>query len=240
MHRSSTSLITQYIQLCGIFLGNNLLGAHKDNKDGYFENRAIVELHQQLILKKRFNLFNSQIQATYSQESKSAILSEIESLKLGGHTYGFKDPRNCLFLKPLTNILPTAKHILIYRSFEEVIDSLIRRGTDKEIRRKPWLAAKAWLTYNSSLIEQMKTNKGSCILFNDTQFINNSIGCVSLINSSFNIELRLISIQRIYKPNLTKRDNKFNWKTKLISYLYKRKLTAITKQLESFSSKVAS
>lgn len=227
------------MQLCGVTLGNDLLGAHVDNKDGYFENRAIVELHQQLILKKRFNLFNSQIQVTYSPESKSTIINEIESLKLGGDIYGFKDPRNCLFLKPLTNILPTAKHILIYRSFEEVIDSLIRRGTDKEIRRKPWLAAKAWITYNSSLIEQMKTNKESCILFNDAHIINNSIGCVSLINSKFKIELRSISIQQIYKPNLTKRDNKFNWKTKLISFIYKRKLTVITKQLESFSSKVA-
>jgi hypothetical protein len=159
MHRSSTSLIAQYLKLCGVSLGNNLLGAHIDNKDGYFENRVIVELHQHLIVQERANLFNFKIQTRYSSESKTAILNEIELLKLAGGIYGFKDPRNCLFIKPLTNIFPDAKHLLIYRCFEEVIDSLIRRGTDVEIRRKPWLAARAWILYNSSLIEQMETNK---------------------------------------------------------------------------------
>lgn len=238
MHRSSTSLIAQYLDICGVSLGKNLLGAHKDNRDGYFENRSIVELHQQLILKKRFNLFNCKIQTTYSQDSKNTILNEVETLKRDGDIYGFKDPRNCLFLKPLTNLLPDAKHILVYRCFEEVIDSLIRRGTDKEIRRRPWLAAKAWIIYNANLIEYMNANKESCILLKDTQFINNSTECVALINSRFNIDLRSTSIRQIYKPNLTKRDGNFNWKTKLVVYRYKQQLTAITKQLESISSKV--
>jgi len=240
MHRSSTSLITQYFQLCGISLGDNLIGAFKDNKDGYFENSTIVKLHQKLIIEKNFNLFNCKVQNTYSEESKRIILNEIQTLKLEGDVCGFKDPRNLLFIEPLTKLLPNAKHILIYRCFEEVIDSLIRRATDVEIRKKPWLAAQAWIAYNSSLIKQIETNKKHCILFKDTQIINESIECVELINSKFNINLRSTSIDQIYKPNLTKRDGEFNWKTKLMSFVYNRKIKAISKKLESLSSLVTS
>jgi hypothetical protein len=125
MHRSSTSLITQYLRLCGVSLGTNLLGPHKDNEDGYFENRAIVELHQQLIMKTGSNLFDCEIQTAYSEDSKRIISNEIEILKLTGDIFGFKDPRNSLFLEPIRNLFPDAKQILIYRCFEEVIDSLI-------------------------------------------------------------------------------------------------------------------
>lgn len=236
MHRSSTSLITQYLQLCGVSLGNNLIGAFKDNKDGYFENSTIVKLHQRLIIEKNLNLFNCKMQTTYSEESKTIIRTEIETLKLGGDVYGFKDPRNLLFIQPLTNLLPNAKHILIYRCFEEVIDSLIRRATDVELKKKPWLAAQAWIAYNSSLIEQIETNKKDCILFKDTQIISESIKCVQLINSRFNINLRSTSIEQIYKPNLTKRDGDFTWKTKLISYVYKRIIKAISSKLALLSS----
>jgi hypothetical protein len=141
-----------------------------------------------------------------------------------------------LFIEPLTKLLPNAKHILIYRCFEEVIDSLIRRATDVEIRKKPWLAAQGWIAYNSSLIKQIETNEKDCILFKDTQIINKSIECVELINAKFNINLRSTSIDQIYKPNLTKRDGKFTWKTRLLSFIYSRKIKAISKKLESLSS----
>jgi hypothetical protein len=85
----------------------------------------------------------------------------------------------------------------------------------------------------------METNQKDCILIKDTQFINNSIGCVELINTQFNINLKLTSIEQIYKPHLTRRDGGFNWKTKLVCYLYKSQLTAITKKLESLSSETS-
>ncbi|MDT0582636.1 sulfotransferase [Brumicola blandensis] len=235
MHRSATSLVTQYLQLCGIALGDNLLGAHKDNQDGYFENKSIVQLHQSIIVEQNRNLFNCPEQASYAESAKKVLLEEAKSLESFGSVYGFKDPRNCLFIQPLSGLFPDAKHLLLYRDYREVIDSLIRRATDKEIRRQPWLAAKAWIKYNECIIKFYKRNQEHSLLFNDSFFIKNSGHCVQAINAKFRTKLTPEPINSIYKPSLTKRDGKFNWKTRLVCWFYRNKLIDIDKELKAIS-----
>jgi hypothetical protein len=236
MHRSSTSLITQYLQLCGVALGENLLQAFTDNLDGYFENKTIVSLHQQLINEQKHNLFTCPIQTTYTDAAKQTLLKEVDLLTNSGPIFAYKDPRNCLFLQPLTELFSDAKHILLYRDYRQVIDSLIRRGTDKEIKQKPWLAAQAWINYNTYLLNHFKRNRGNCLLFKDYSFIHNAQGCIQLINAHFNINLTLEPMKKIYKPNLTKRDDKYQWKTRLICKIYHRRLESLKLELEQCAS----
>ena len=51
MHRSGTSVIAQWLQRCGLCLGENLLGPAIGNNEGHFEDTDFVFLHDILIVK---------------------------------------------------------------------------------------------------------------------------------------------------------------------------------------------
>ncbi len=49
MHRSGTSAATRVINLLGADLGHDLLPTAGDNPRGFWEHRAIVEIHEELL-----------------------------------------------------------------------------------------------------------------------------------------------------------------------------------------------
>ena len=56
MHRSGTSLITQWLQRCGLFIGDSLEGPGVGNVQGHFEDIDFLQLHQELLLKKKLSI----------------------------------------------------------------------------------------------------------------------------------------------------------------------------------------
>ena len=48
MHRSGTSALTGVLQKLGVALGEELLPPSRDNPKGYFENAAVVAVHESL------------------------------------------------------------------------------------------------------------------------------------------------------------------------------------------------
>ena len=49
MHRSGTSLTSNWLHQCGLFLGENLIGPDIGNKFGHFENEDFLHLHVQTL-----------------------------------------------------------------------------------------------------------------------------------------------------------------------------------------------
>ena len=49
MHRSGTSLIARMLEVCGIRLPGELVGPAEDNQKGFFEDRAIVKINDELL-----------------------------------------------------------------------------------------------------------------------------------------------------------------------------------------------
>src|SRR5690348_5945376 len=49
MHRSGTSALTRVINLHGVPLGRQLLEAAFDNEAGFWENQAVVQLHERIL-----------------------------------------------------------------------------------------------------------------------------------------------------------------------------------------------
>lgn len=240
MHRSSTSLISQFLQRSGIFLGENLLGPHKDNLDGYFEHADLVKLHNEIIQDNKRNIFNMPHIADYPEDSKrklKIIDNNLQSSNTNAAPFGYKDPRSCLFIKAIDRVFPNSCHLMIFRNYTQVVDSLIRRSTDRELRFNPWLASKAWHSYNSQLIQFRKENRGKTLIVNDAFVIENSCNFINLVNRKFDISLKPISIKDIYKPKLTKRSGEPSLKTKLALFPYKAKLSQLESQLYSESSK---
>ena len=54
MHRSGTSVITQWLYRCGLFIGNNLVGPDTGNEQGHFEDADFLRLHQKFLRKRHF------------------------------------------------------------------------------------------------------------------------------------------------------------------------------------------
>ena len=48
MHRSNTSLIGKAIQNAGLFIGDDLMEPTVSNKEGYFEDKAIIDFEDRI------------------------------------------------------------------------------------------------------------------------------------------------------------------------------------------------
>lgn len=130
MHRSGTSLLAKWMHEMGIEMGNNLLPAAFDNKNGFFEDQDFLNLHEDIL--RSNNLTNSGL----IQDDKNLIISRYHQLKLKhllnfknelNQQWGWKEPRTCLFIKEYAKNLTNPCFLIVFRNPVEVIDSLLRR-----------------------------------------------------------------------------------------------------------------
>src|ERR1044071_4305907 len=115
MHRSGTSVITQWLQNCGLHVGDSLVEADVGNKDGYFEDWDFVRIHLDALKYCGFpdsGLISEPIELTniYHSEKIDWNVAFKNSLY---KQWGWKDPRTCLFLSQYRNIVPHAKYLII-------------------------------------------------------------------------------------------------------------------------------
>lgn len=234
MHRSSTSLITQFLQRCGLFLGGDLLGPHKDNLDGYFEHAGLVAVHNEIISVNGHNIFTMPGVIEYSESSKNRLMDidrSLQAANINSSPFGYKDPRSCLFIEAINHIFPDSFHLMIFREHTQVVDSLIRRSTDRELKYNPWLASKAWYKYNRQLLQFREKNASKTLFVNDAFVIEKSDEFIELLNFKFDLQLQQSAMTDIYKPKLTKRSGEPKRKTKIALFPFHAKLNAIESQL---------
>lgn len=129
MHRSGTSLITQWLQKCGLHIGDHLLGADTGNDNGHFEDLDFLNSHKAILKSQRLS-DNGFTIAPLKPLSYSDVdrLKDIISYKNGFNAqWGWKDPRTCLFLDTYHALLPEAFYFVVLRDYASVISSLIHR-----------------------------------------------------------------------------------------------------------------
>jgi Sulfotransferase family len=182
MHRSGTSLITQWLQKCGLNIGDELMVPNKSNKQGYFEDMDFVKLHEDLLSQNGLpytGITHKTIPKLTSIE-KEKIFSLLNRKNLSHKQWGWKDPRTCLFLDTYRELAPGAKYIIIYRDCNFCVCSLISRmlrdeedkylATGKKTSRLKWQLfkksatlkhflqnhaedfSKVWIHYNKELL----------------------------------------------------------------------------------------
>ncbi|MBE7172195.1 MAG: sulfotransferase [Williamsia sp.] len=156
MHRSGTSLITQWLNKCGLPVGDRLLGALIGNAEGHFEDLDFVEFHT--------GVLESQGIAGNGLDDKAVHkIDEAASQKLQGMiadrnahhaAWGWKDPRTCLFLSVYRNFLPQARYLIIVRDYGSVVNSLISRiyrSAEKKYMTRSAFSAWLWKNFRSKL-----------------------------------------------------------------------------------------
>lgn len=138
MHRSGTSALTRVINLHGMALGSELMGAIADvNETGFWENQSIVTLHDRLLAgigsswddprELREGWLEDALAAGYLEQLVALIEREFGD----AGDWAVKDPRLCrllpLWLRALADLDIEPKLIFALRHPAEVASSLMKR-----------------------------------------------------------------------------------------------------------------
>ena len=129
MHRSGTSLISNWLYRCGLHLGEHLLEAGEGNVEGHFEDVEFLKMHEEILTSNSFPptgyVYDKVIDiSVYHLEKLKSVI------RVKNHLYkqwGWKEPRTCLFLDLYRELLPNSKYLVIIRDYASVVHSLLRR-----------------------------------------------------------------------------------------------------------------
>jgi len=160
MHRSGTSLITQWLQRCGLFIGDSLEGPGVGNVQGHFEDIDFLQLHQELLLKKNYpssGFINEPFPALSGHEQQQ-LKAMIETKNRQKEEWGWKEPRTCLFLDEYSKLIPSAFYVVVVRDFNSTISSLINREykvNEKKFTTKKGLSKIKWKLFKRKSLERM-------------------------------------------------------------------------------------
>lgn len=137
MHRSGTSVLASTIDSLGITLGESLLPASQDNPKGYFENKAVQEFNESLLVSRGHGwddvFFDLADIDEFEYKRLVASASRILEKEFGAFdSFAVKDPRLCLLLPMWVDACRhlgiESKVILTHRHPLEIAQSLKKRN----------------------------------------------------------------------------------------------------------------
>jgi len=235
MHRSGTSLITQWLNKCGLHVGTYCLGANQTNLDGHFEDLEFVRLHEDILKDNELpesGLTEHPIR--YISDYNRQRFEDLFKCKNEFFTqWGWKDPRNCLFLRYYKNNFPDSKYLFIVRDYRSVVNSLLHRSfreVDKKylsrgvVSRFIWLhfrrerrfklfckenAAsylKIWIAYNEQINSVLQTlSPKQYVLLSYPLLQSQGREAFDYLCENFNLDLNYVPFNQVYKHELISR-----------------------------------
>lgn len=150
MHRSGTSLISQWLVRCGLNLGNTMLGASASNRDGHFEDLDFYRFHADTLSAQKLaeSGFITEQTKPLSFYQKEKLKRIIDFKNHVNGQWGWKDPRTCLFLSNYRELLREAYYLNIIRDYKSTVSSMIHRDFGEHEAKyliRPWLSKQVWL-----------------------------------------------------------------------------------------------
>ncbi|MGZ3776222.1 MAG: hypothetical protein ACXVI9_01105 [Mucilaginibacter sp.] len=232
MHRSGTSLITNWLFHCGLQVGEHLVGAGDGNKEGHYEDVEFLRIHEEILAGNGYPptglIHHKPIHISeYQLEKLKAIL------KVKKHHFdqwGWKEPRTCLFLDVYRKLIPGAKYFVIVREYTAVVNSLLKRDFDildsvyrqrsfftrlkwelfkKNGKRKSYYQNNAseylqvWIDYNEHILNMLGD-----IPVEDYLVINYSLleqrdsDVFSFLTNKWDFKLKYFPFLKVYKKSL--------------------------------------
>ncbi|MEP6750870.1 MAG: sulfotransferase, partial [Bacteroidota bacterium] len=136
MHRSGTSLITQWLNKCGLHVGDELMGAATGNDEGHFEDLDFLHAHQSILKGRRITDEGYTAPIGQLSHEEKDILNNIISYKNNfNQQWGWKDPRTCLFLDTYRQLIPNAFYFVVLRDPQSVVSSLVLRIYKRTVKK---------------------------------------------------------------------------------------------------------
>ncbi|WP_183566668.1 sulfotransferase [Mucilaginibacter sp. SP1R1] len=231
MHRSGTSLISQWLARCGLQLGERQLGPGSGNADGHFEDMEFLKMHEEVLADHNLptsGLTDAHIDhlSVYEKEKLKSIIRVKQRLY---DQWGWKDPRTCLFLDVYQELLPDACYLIILRDYQSVVSSLLRRGfkvIDKKYMARKYLSRlvwqkfrhvrrqqsfyiehaqeflKVWIAYNQDILNCIKTlNTDAFVVISYTMLNQTDVRLFEHLENNWKFSLKYSSFSDIFKED---------------------------------------
>jgi hypothetical protein len=232
MHRSGTSVITQWLHRCNLNIGENLLGADIGNDEGHFEDIDFYRYHEDVLMDNHLSRFGYVKKPVSSlspyQEEQLKFLTAFKS-KMNAQ-WGWKEPRTCLFLDHYRRLLPHAYYLIVIRDFQSTVNSLIVRDF-KHVEAK-YLARKLfgrliwkwfrrnkrkkklyenlstyylniWITYNEELLKHMELLQNQQFIAVDYKLLNqNDKRTFSVLKDDWKFAIEYVDFSKVFKEKL--------------------------------------
>ena len=129
MHRSGTSLISNWLYRCGLHLGEHLLEAGTGNIEGHFEDVEFLKMHEEILTSNAFPptgyVYDKVIDISVYHLEKLKSVIRVKNQRY--EQWGWKEPRTCLFLDLYRELIPNSKYLVIVRDYVSVVNSLLKR-----------------------------------------------------------------------------------------------------------------
>jgi hypothetical protein len=232
MHRSGTSLITNWLSRCGLQIGERLAAGNDGNIEGHFEDVEFLKLHEEILNGNALEIsglvdVKDVKLSPYHLSRLQSIISVKQKLY---KQWAWKDPRTCLFFDTYAQLLPNAKYLVIIRDYRSVLNSLIKREfayIDKrymgrkylsrlawvhfrrERRRKKFYAEhadnflKVWINYNEEILKTLKRlSAGDYLVINYSLLLKQDAQVVRFLKNEWKFDLDYSSFKAIYKDGL--------------------------------------
>ena len=179
--RSGTSLIAGVLHSRGIAMGSDLLEPDSGNSHGYFEDIDFIDFHRQLLARTAASVGRVFEDSTMREQAfdfeptpadittAKALIEQRSELS----SWGWKDPRTCLFLPFWRKLLPDARFIIAYKHPLEMSASLLRMGKNWDLALDPLIAVRSWTFYMSETLKLIREiPQEQCFIANTGSLIN--------------------------------------------------------------------
>ncbi|GAA5151936.1 hypothetical protein GCM10023340_31400 [Nocardioides marinquilinus] len=216
-HRSGTSVLSQLLHSAGLFLGDDLLGAMPSNPYGHFEDREVLRLHRAVLERHGTDWqWDAEVPFHIGADHWSQMRQYVRRRDVRHGTWGFKDPRVCLFLPAWKHLMPDARTVVVYRDPGDSVRSLESRqagnllrgeGRAADHRRfftEPDHGLRLWLTYNQALVRYVRAHPDDCLVLPFTDLMSGA-PIVERVNARFGADLDVVETPSVFDPTVANR-----------------------------------
>ena len=236
MHRSGTSLMSSYLEKCGISMGEKLVGPAKGNPRGHFEDIDFVRFHDGILAANRCHMYNPRELLTIPEGCHQEVKRLIDVRNQKFTRWGWKDPRTTLFLDLWSSHLPDIPIIFLYRHPRLVADSLFKRGTDRRLLLMPWLAYRAWMAYNARIVNFYQRHSSQCLVLNIQGVAKNQIDAQKRLSQFLGYSLDQPYSVVYNREEISEMPSKRSFPRWILENVYEDHLMSIYQSLESIAA----
>lgn len=222
MHRSGSSLVASWLDASGLFLGEELLGHGRGNPRGHYEDVEILNLHEDILIGNSANYRVTDVSSIKTTNLHMDRMREIALSRSSKEVWGWKEPRTALFLHQWKSVIPKLKLLVIYRPYDSVVDSLLRRERSKKSKGRFWRRFKysmlnplrtkwlldVWACYNQQILNAADQYPDDVLVFHIDDVVESSSKIISLMNLRWGLDLNNIDIHKVFDGELLKKDTK--------------------------------
>lgn len=227
MHRSGTSLLANWLSNCGLDLGEQFISTDVGNTEGYFEDDLFVEFHRKIIqnlgLSSDYLLSNESIKIT--ETDKQTAIQILKQRNSKSNQWAWKDPRTCLFINLWDQLISDLKVIAVFRHFDEVVYSLIRRKVKAEKKRRNVILGslnvltkkkyfnkkytdlfiKSWIRHNQEILNYLNhCSEKNVIVLNSKDLEQKSKSVHLYLNEKEGFDLKSLPFESVFQKSLMK------------------------------------